>query len=271
MKKIQHQWVLITGASSGIGEIFALEMASKGNHVVLVARSESRLNQLAERIERTYQVKTEVIVSDLSHADAPRNVYEECQNRGIQIDILINNAGFATHGMFEQVDGSRQQDEIMLNVLALTNMTHLFLPGMLQKKKGTVINVASTAAFQPDPYMAVYGATKAYVLSFTEALYEENRKRGVQFLALCPGSTQTSFFDVVGADEASVGKRDTPEHVVEVAMKALESGKPYAVPGARNYWTAQFSRLMPRKQMLRIVGGMLRPRPKGGKAEKVQA
>jgi short-subunit dehydrogenase len=267
MIKNQYQWVLITGASSGIGEIFALEMASKGKNVVLVARTESKLDQLSERIERTYQVRAEVIVSDLSEEDAPQKVYEECQNRGIEIDILINNAGFATHGWFEQVDRSRQQDEIMLNVLALTNMTHLFLPDMLQKENGAIINISSTAAFQPDPYMAVYGATKAYVLSFTEALYEENRKRGVQFLALCPGSTETSFFDVVGADEASVGKRDTPEHVVAVAMRALESGKPYAVPGTRNYWTAQFSRLMPRKSMLRIVGSMLRPRSKGGKAE----
>ncbi|MDT0124759.1 SDR family oxidoreductase [Paenibacillus sp. RRE4] len=256
----QHQWALITGASSGIGEVFALEMASKGNHVVLVARTESKLEQLAERIKRTYQVRAEVVVSDLSELDAPQKVYEECQKRGIQIDILINNAGFATHGYFEQLPGSRQQDEITLNVLALTNMTHLFLPNMLEKENGTVINVASTAAFQPDPFMAVYGATKAFVLSFTEALYEENRKRGVQFLALCPGSTETPFFDVVGADEASVGKRDTPEHVVAVAVRALEKGKPYAVPGARNYWTAQFSRLMPRKSMLRIVGSMLRPR-----------
>jgi hypothetical protein len=119
--------------------------------------------------------------------------------------------------------------------------------------------------------MAVYGATKSFVLSFTEALYEENRKRGVKFLALCPGSTDTSFFDVVGAEEASVGKRDTPEHVVEVAMKALESGKPYAVPGASNYWTAQFARLMPRRQMMRIVGGMLQPRSKSGKPKKAQA
>ena len=231
MIKEQHQWVLITGASSGIGEIFALEMASKGKNIVLVARTESKLNQLAERIERTYQVRAEVIVSDLSEVEAPQNVYEECQNRGIHIDMLINNAGFATHGCFEQLDGSRQQEEIMLNVLALTNMTHLFLPGMLQKKNGAVINVSSTAAFQPDPYMAVYGATKAFVLSFTEALYEENRKRGVQFLALCPGSTETSFFDVVGADEASVGKRDTPEHVVAVAMRALSQANLMLCPG----------------------------------------
>ncbi|MFC9710694.1 SDR family NAD(P)-dependent oxidoreductase [Paenibacillus sp. NPDC056933] len=270
MKQVQNQWVLITGASSGIGQTFALEMASKGKHVVLVARSESKLRQLAERIERTYQVKAEVIVADLSQADAPQRVYEECKNRGIQVHTLINNAGFATHGIFEQVDGARQQEEIMLNVLAVMNMTHLFLPSMLQKRSGTIINVSSTAAFQPDPYMAVYGATKSFVLSFTESLYEENRKRGVQFLALCPGATETSFFDVVGAEEASVGKRDTPEHVVEVAMKALESGKPYAVPGASNYWTAQLARLMPRRQMLRVVGGMLQPRSKSSKPQKAR-
>ncbi|NUU77314.1 SDR family NAD(P)-dependent oxidoreductase [Paenibacillus xylanilyticus] len=271
MKNNQHQWALITGASSGIGQAFALEMASKGNHVVLVARSESKLKQLAERIERTYKVKAEVIVSDLSEAHSPQQIYDECKNRGIQVDTLINNAGFATHGRFEQVEGARQQEEIMLNVLAVMNMTHLFLPGMLRKRNGTIINVSSTAAFQPDPYMAVYGATKSFVLSFTEALYEENRKRGVQFLALCPGATETSFFDVVNAEEASVGKRDTPEHVVEVAMKALESGKPYAVPGASNYWTAQLSRILPRRQILRVVGGMLSPRSKNDKAQRARA
>ena len=156
-------------------------MASKGNHVVLVARTESRLEQLAERIKRTYQVRAEVIVSDLSELDAPQKVYEECQKRGIQIDILINNAGFATHGLFEQVQGPRQQDEIMLNVLALTNMTHLFLPGMLQKERGTIINVASTAAFQPDPYMAVYGATKAFVLSLQRHYMKKTGSVGFNF------------------------------------------------------------------------------------------
>lgn len=271
MKKTQNQWALITGASSGIGQAFALEMASEGSHVVLVARSEAKLKQLAERIERTYKVRAEVIVADLSEVNAPQQIYDECKNRGIRVDTLINNAGFATHGWFEQVDGLRQQEEIMLNVLAVTNMTHLFLPAMLQTRNGTVINVSSTAAFQPDPFMAVYGATKSFVLSFTEALYEENRQRGVRFLAICPGATETSFFDVVNAEEASVGKRDTPEHVVEVAMKALESGKPYAVPGASNYWTAQLARVLPRRQILRVVGGMLTPRPQNGKSQRARA
>ncbi|MBU5353016.1 SDR family oxidoreductase [Paenibacillus barcinonensis] len=267
MKKKQHQWALITGASSGIGEAFALEMASQGYHVVLVARSEAKLIQLAQRIERIYSVKAEVIAADLSEMLGPQYIYNECQKRGIRVNTLINNAGFATHGWFEQVDGLRQQEEIMLNVVAVTNMTHLFLPGMLEARTGAVINVSSTAAFQPDPYMAVYGATKSYVLSFTEALYEENRGRGIQFLAICPGATETSFFDVVNAEEASVGKRDTPEHVVEVAMKALISGKSYAVPGASNYWTAQLARLLPRRLILRVVGGMLRPRQQSSKVQ----
>ncbi|MEK3789973.1 SDR family NAD(P)-dependent oxidoreductase [Paenibacillus sp. FSL K6-1230] len=254
------QWALITGASSGIGQSFANELASRGNNLVLVARSSAKLQELAKKLQRQYRVKTEVIIADLSLAEAPKQVYEECRKQGIEVDLLVNNAGFATHGLFEQVEALRQQEEIMLNVLAVMNMSHLFLPSMLRKGSGAVINVSSTAAFQPDPYMAVYGATKSFVLSFTEALHEENRQRGVKFLALCPGATETAFFDVVNAEEASVGRRDTPEHVVQVAMNALESGKSYAVPGGQNYMVAQLSRFLPRRSILSIVGGMLRPR-----------
>ena len=124
---------------------------------------------------------------------------------------------------FEQVSGERQHEEVMLNVAAVVDMTHLFLPDMLRKNSGAVINVSSTAGFQPLPYMAVYGATKAFVLSFTQALWWENRDRGIKFFALCPGSTDTSFFNVVGTEEASVGKKDTPERVVEVALRALKA------------------------------------------------
>ncbi|THF74206.1 SDR family NAD(P)-dependent oxidoreductase [Cohnella fermenti] len=254
------KWVLITGASSGIGQVFASELASRGSNVVLVARSAQKLQQLAELLREKHQVDAQAIAADLSQPDAPRRVYEECRKRGLRIDMLINNAGFATHGCFEQVDGQRQQEEILLNVLAVTNMTHLFLPDMLDRNDGAVINVSSTAAFQPDPYMAVYGATKSYVLSFTEALYEENRNRGVKFLALCPGATETAFFDVVNAEEASVGRRGTAEDVVKAAMRALQGGKPYAVPGLQNYLGAQLARLLPRRRVLSIVGGMLRPR-----------
>lgn len=259
-------WALITGASSGIGEAFAHELASRGNHLVLVARTKSKLDALAGKLMKKHGIRAETIAMDLSQQDAPAALYQAVAERGIDIDLLINNAGFATYGMFEEVSGNRQHEEVMLNVSAVVGLTHRFLPGMLEKKNGAVINVASTAAFQPDPYMAVYGATKAFVLSFTQALWEENRSRGVRFLALCPGATETDFFNVVGADEASVGKRDTPEKVVRTALRSLEAGKPFVVPGFMNQVGAQVSRLFTRRQTLRIVERMLRPRRQNGSA-----
>ncbi len=260
MLEIKNKWTLITGASSGIGEAFAHEFAARGSHLILVARSKAKLIALAEKLQQKHGIQAQVIASDLSQHDSAAEVYQQCIQRGLHVDCLINNAGFATHGHFEQVSGPRQNDEVMLNVAAVVSLTHLFLPGMLKKKSGVVINVASTAAFQPTPHMAVYGATKAFVLSFTEALWEENRKRGVQFLALCPGSTETEFFNIVGAEEASVGKRDTPENVVQIAMRALRANKPYVIPGVNNFISSHLSRFFTRKQMLFVVGRMLRTR-----------
>lgn len=257
---IQGKWSLITGASSGIGEQFARQLAKQGSHLVLVARTKSKLDTLAAELGRKYNIKVEVIAMDLAEADAPRDLFQQCQRLQLEIELLINNAGFATHGLFEQISGQRQHEEIMLNVAAVVNMTHLFLPDMLRRSSGTVINVSSTAGFQPLPYMAVYGATKAFVLSFTEALWWENRDRGVQFFALCPGSTDTDFFAVVGTEEASIGKKATPQLVVETALRSLANKKIYTVPGSQNYLGAQLSRFVTRKQSLRIVGNMLRPR-----------
>ena len=263
MEPLRNKWVLITGASSGIGESFARELAAKGNHLILVARSESKLVALAEHLKKKHGIQTEVIVSDLSQEGAPTRLHQECIERQLSVSILINNAGFGTYGMFDEINGNRQHEEVMLNVMAIVDLTHLFLPAMLQRGDGAVINVSSTAGFQPDPYMAVYGATKAFVLSFTEALWEENRRRGVQFLALCPGATETPFFNIVAAEEASVGKRDTPERVVKAALQSLETGKSYVVPGLQNFIGAQLSRLLTRKRTLRIVGRLLHPRRPG--------
>ncbi|WP_339203194.1 SDR family oxidoreductase [Paenibacillus sp. FSL K6-3182] len=257
---IQGKWSLITGASSGIGEQFARQLAKQGSNLVLVARSKSKLDSLASELRKKYGIKAEVITMDLAKEGAPSEIFQQCRFLKVDIELLINNAGFATHGLFEEVSGERQHEEVMLNVAAVVDMTHLFLPDMLRRSSGTVINVASTAGFQPLPYMAVYGATKAFVLSFTQALYWENRDRGIKFFALCPGSTDTSFFNVVGAEEASVGKKDTPERVVEVALRALKEGKMYVVPGMQNYIGAQLGRFITRKQGLRLVGSMLRPR-----------
>ncbi|WP_141504847.1 SDR family NAD(P)-dependent oxidoreductase [Paenibacillus luteus] len=260
MISIQNKWTLITGASSGIGEAFAHELAARGSHLILVARTEAKLRALAEKLQQAHRIKAEVIVCDLAEEGSPNRLYQECADRGLSVDILINNAGFATYGLFEQLSGPRQHEEMMLNVVAVADLTHLFLSSMLQRKSGVVINLASTAGFQPLPNMAVYGATKAFVLSFTQALWEENRKRGVQFLALCPGSTETDFFNVVAAEEASVGKRATPEYVVQTALRSLQAEKSYVIPGLMNYISSQMSRFVPRKQMLYIVGRMLRTR-----------
>ncbi|MGO0059789.1 SDR family NAD(P)-dependent oxidoreductase [Brevibacillus fluminis] len=255
---IQGKWALVTGASSGIGEQFARQLAKQGSNLVLVARSKSKLESLASELQKLYGIKAVVISMDLAKEGALSELYQQCQLLKVDIELLVNNAGFATHGLFEQVSGVRQHEEVMLNVTAVVDMTHLFLPDMLRKSSGAVINVASTAGFQPLPYMAVYGATKAFVLSFTQALWMENRNRGIKFFALCPGSTDTQFFNVVGTEAASVGKKDSPKRVVEVALRALKEGKLYVVPGVQNYFGAQLSRFMTRKQGLRLLGSMLR-------------
>ena len=257
---IKGNWALVTGASSGIGEQFARQLAKEGGDLVLVARSKNKLENLASELRKKHGVKVEVIPTDLGKEGAPGELYRQCQLLNLEIELLVNNAGFATHGLFEQISGVRQHEEVMLNVAAVVDMTHLFLPDMLCRNSGAVINVASTAGFQPLPYMAVYGATKAFVLSFTQALWWENRNSGVQFLTLCPGATDTGFFNVVGTEEAAVGKKDTPERVVEVALRALKDGKLYVVPGTQNYIGTQIGRFMTRKQGLRLVGGMIRPR-----------
>lgn len=258
--KIQGKWALVTGASSGIGEQFARQLAGQGANLILVARSKNKMESLASELKKKHGVKVEVIAIDLGKEGAPGEVNQQCQLLKLDVEVLVNNAGFATHGLFEQVSGVRQHDEVMLNVAAVVDMTHLFLPDMLRRSSGTVINVASTAGFQPLPYMAVYGATKAFILSFTQALWWENRKRGVQFFTLCPGATDTSFFNVVGAEEAAVGKKDTPERVVQAALRALNDGKLYVVPGTQNYLGTQLGRFITKKRGLQFVGGLLRPR-----------
>ncbi|SER72705.1 hypothetical protein SAMN04487944_1095 [Gracilibacillus ureilyticus] len=259
MKQFNQKWTLITGASSGIGEVFAQELAAKGSHLILAARSESKLNTFAQKLMHKYGIKAEVIVSDLSRKNAAAMLYQECKERGLSIDILVNNAGFATHGLFEEQSLEKNHDQIMLNVMALVELTHLCLPEMLRNKKGAVINVASTAAFQPDPYMAVYGATKAFVLSFTQALWEENRKRGVQFLTLCPGSTETAFFDTLGTDDGVVGKKASPKHVVDAALQSLGTSRSYVVAGRMNYLVSQMTRILPKKVMLKTVSNLIGP------------
>jgi len=253
---------LITGASSGIGEAFAHELASRGMSVVLVARSEGKLNTLAASLVRDHGVRAEVIVADMSEPGAAQAILAETQARDVRVHLLVNNAGFATYGPFDTLDPARDHEEVQVNVAAVVGMAHAFLPQMIERSAGGIINVASLAAFQAIPYLAVYSASKAFVLSFSEALWAENRTRGVRVLALCPGETKTAFFDVSGVGETFPKSLDTPEHVVATALHALERGRNYTIsgPNARNYLLANSSRFIPRWLTAQLAGQITRPR-----------
>ncbi len=253
---------LITGASSGIGRAFALALAERGMSVVLVARSEERLRQLAEEVARRYEVRAEVIVADLSQEQAALHIQQEVQQRGLAIDLLVNNAGFGANGYFETLFPERDHQQVMVDVAAVVDLTHAFIPSLLERpREAAIINVASTAGFQPVPYMAVYGACKAFVLSFSQALAEEYRTRGLRVLALCPGATATDFFNVAG-ESASVGRKRTSEQVVATGLRALEQGRTVVVDGRLNAFTAQLARLAPRRLVTRFAGQTVRPKRK---------
>ncbi|MEF2966591.1 SDR family oxidoreductase [Paenibacillus sp. M1] len=253
----RNKLALVTGASSGIGKVYAKELAKRGCHVVLAARSKDKLDVLAGEINRQYGVQAYALACDLSKADAPRQLAGQISGLGLSVDILINNAGFGTYGRFEGIDPEREQEEIMLNTAALVDLTHRFLPDMLRRKDGIVVNVASMAAFMPCAYSAVYGATKAFVLSFSEALWAETRGRGVKVLALCPGATGTGFFDAVGSkDMASGQKLSTPDKVVEAGFRGIDRGRSYIIDGRTNYFMAQSIRLFSRRRVAMIMERM---------------
>jgi uncharacterized protein len=252
------QRALVTGASSGIGAAFARELARRGANLVLVARSGDKLTALADELSASFGVVADVAVADLAKPNAASDLAAELAARNREIDILINNAGFGLHGLLHQGDAQVLADQIRVNVASLVDLTRLYLPAMLERDRGAIINVASTAAFQPVPHMAVYGATKAFVLSFTEAVWAETRGTGVRATALCPGSTDTGFFDVAG-DNAQVGRRMPPERVVHAALRGIDRRAGTVVPGAGNWLLTNSARLAPRAVVARIVERTMRP------------
>ncbi|WP_250285614.1 MULTISPECIES: SDR family NAD(P)-dependent oxidoreductase [unclassified Frankia] len=256
---LSGQTALVTGASTGIGVVFARELAARGADLVLVARSEDKLVAHAADLTRQYQVHTKVIAVDLEQPSAVDEIAGRLEALGRPIDVLVNNAGFATHGDVVSTDRDRLVGQVRLNCEAVVVLTARFLPAMVTRGRGTVINVASTAAFQPVAHMAVYAATKAFVLSFTEALWAEAKPAGVQVVALCPGSTDTPFFEVVGAQEASVGRRRSPEQAVATALRAIDRGRPTAVDGLGNTLVTKLPRVLPRRAVIRLAERAVRP------------
>ncbi len=249
---------LITGASSGIGEAFARELAARNTNLILVARSEDKLNQLAQELQEQCNIQAEIIVQDLSELDAAPTLFNQVEQLGLNIDLLINNAGFGDYGAFGDRPLDKQIEMIQLNITTLVGLTGLCLPMMKQRGSGNIINVSSIAGFQPLPYMSVYAATKAFVLSFTEALWAENKNSGVRFLALCPGPTESQFFQIAEFPSSFGGnnsKNMTLAHeVVEDALKALEKNQSTVVTGGLgNQLIANIPRFLPRDWLVGAV------------------
>jgi len=249
---------LITGASSGIGEAFARKLAAQGRNVLLVARSEGKLITLCNELGRMNSIRAQHMALDLSLPESPARLFEESQKRGLMIDLLINNAGFGAFGDFTKIDLQRQLNMIDLNIKALVDLTYRFLVPMRERKQGAIINVASTASFQPVPFMTTYAATKAFVLSFSEALWEENRSFGVTVMALCPGVTETNFFEAARGHKPPARASQTPEEVVDTALRGLAARKSSIVSGWANLLMVEAERFVPRSMIVRVAGRMLR-------------
>jgi short-subunit dehydrogenase len=247
---------LITGASSGLGAEFAARFAARGANLVLVARRTARLEDLARKLRVAHGISVTTLSRDLSRPRAGAEIRDELASRGIRIDTLINNAGFATSGPLVEEDPAVIASEISLNVASLVDTTRAFLPEMLAAGRGALINVASTAAFQPVPGMAVYGATKAFVLSFTEAVAHETKESGLRVLALCPGATRTEFFEVLGNQAAAVGRLQSATEVIDTALRALDRrATPVSVvSGWGNRVLAGVAQRLPRQISLAIAG-----------------
>jgi short-subunit dehydrogenase len=249
---------LITGASSGIGEVFARKLAARGDNVLLVARSEDKLMTLCNELGRINSIRAQYVAIDLSKPDAPAHLFAETQKRELEIDFLINNAGFGSMGDFTKLDLARELNMIDLNVRALVELTQRFLVPMRERKSGAIINVASTAGFQAVPFMATYAATKAFVLSFSEALWEENRSHGIKVLALCPGVTETGFFEAASIDLPAMRAVQSADDVVETALRGLKRGKGHIISGWANFMMIESERLVPRSFVARMAGKVLR-------------
>ena len=265
------RWALITGASSGIGAEFARRLASRGMHLVLTARRKELLEKLAEELHTRHGTKTEIIAGDLTDAAEPQRLCEAITAKGIAIELLVNNAGFGWVGTIQETEQPRMRDLVQLNIAAMTELTYRLLPAMLERGHGGIINVSSVAAFQPVAYMPAYSASKAFVLHFSEALWAESRDRGVTVTALCPGTTQTDFFDVANVPGWLKKHRySTPEDVVKGAIKALERGKQFVIPGWKNWLITFGVRLARRKMVVLQSMKFFRPRKKDDSASKIE-
>ncbi len=249
--------VLITGASSGIGKETAYKYAENNYNLVLVARRINRLEMIQKEIESKYSVSVELVNLDLSKIDSADVLYNKVKSKGIDVDVLINNAGFGINDSFLDSDIDKETDMILLNVVTLTRLTKLFVRDMVQKGEGHIINIASTAAFQPIPKFAVYGATKSYVLNFSEALAFELKGKNVSVTAICPGATQSEFAKVSKANEKVFKNKPDSKDLAEFVYQSMKSGKVVAIHGLSNKLMVFSQRFAPRSMVTAIAAKIM--------------
>ncbi len=247
---------LVTGASSGLGYEFAKLLANDKYDLVLVARREDKLNEIKDELETCYHVKVILIFADLTNPHKPQEIFDQLTRQGISIEILINNAGFGSFGKFQDVDWSRQTQMLQLNIVSLSHLTKLFLPGMIKRGEGKILNMASTAAFHPGPLMSVYYASKAYVLHFSEAVANELKGTGVSLTVLCPGPTATGFQATANLENSRLMKMiklPTAAQVAECGYSALKKGKVLVIHGTMNKILTFSTRFIPRRWTTEII------------------
>jgi short-subunit dehydrogenase len=263
LKAYADHWGLVTGASSGIGAEFARQLAARGMHLVLVARREDRLRALAQELQVAHGTRCEIIPADLSKPHAGQELLAEVAARGIEVELLVNNAGFGMVSSVEETDIGRALELIQVNIAVLTELTLLAAKGMVGRGHGGIINIGSVVSFQPVGYMGVYSASKAYVLHFSEALWAELRAQGVTVTTLCPGTTRTEFFDRSGVPGwAEQNRSEDVKSVVRTGLKALDARRQYVVSGWINYFLSLAVRLATRATVVKGTMSVFRPRVK---------
>ncbi len=255
------KWALVTGASAGIGKAIAEELAAGGTHLVLTARRVERLEQLAKDLTQRYQIRTEVFAADLMSPNAPQEIFHFAKEKGIAVDLLVNNAGFGSYGEFARDDLQRLLGMVQVTCSGVVHLTRLFVPDMIARQRGDVLIVASTAAFQAVPYISTYAATKAFDLLLAEGLAEELKPYGIRVCALCPGSTESEFHEVARQTQFVKKRKQEPaEKVARTGLQALAAGRSYVVSGLGNYLGTASQRIVPRRFVARIAAGMFRPK-----------
>lgn len=259
MDQWRGKWGLITGASAGIGLELARLLAAGGTNLVLTARRRERLEQLGAELTSKHGIRVEIVTGDLARPETPEEIHAFTSAKGLTIDLLINNAGFGAYGAFHEAALERQLEMVQVNCAAVVHLTHLYLPEMVQRRRGDILIVASVAGFQPVPYISTYAATKSFDLLFAEGLAEEVKPYNVRVCALCPGSTTTEFQQVAGQPDRAFRNAETAEKVARVGLEALAAGKSYVISGFQNYISTHGERLVPRRFVAKMAAKLFAP------------